>query len=39
MVYEKPEMLITLFGNQNVVTASTLIGEDWEQPEDGFVFE
>lgn len=39
MLYEKPEMLIVLFGNQNVVTASILVGEDWEQPEDGFEFD
>lgn len=39
MLYEKPEMLIILFGGKNVVTESILIGEDWEQPEDGFEFE
>ena len=39
MLYEEPEMLVILFGKKNVVTASTLVGEDWEQPEDGFEFQ
>ena len=39
MLYEKPEMLITLIGDKNVVTDSTLIENEWEQPEDGFEFE
>lgn len=39
MLYEKPEMLIILFGKKNVVTASILEGEEWEQPGDGFEFE
>lgn len=38
MIYEEPTMIVTWFGEKNVVTASTLIGEDWEQPGDGFDF-
>ena len=41
MIYEKPEMFVTLFGNKNVVTASTLedIGGGNGEEDGGITFQ